>query len=74
MDEPITESVWDDVDNTWLRNYTGLSIDAAVGKAQAEGRPVRVLRPGSDVTLDFCPDRLNLHVDANGDLRELTAG
>jgi hypothetical protein len=74
MDEPATESVWDYFDNTWLADFTGLSLAAALEKAEAEGRPVRVLHPWSDVTLDFRPDRLNLHLDAAGDLDEMSAG
>ncbi|WP_380162725.1 I78 family peptidase inhibitor [Kineococcus sp. R86509] len=74
MDEPATENAWDHFDNTWLADFIGLSLTAAIEKAEAEGRPARVLRPWSDMTLDFRPDRLNLRVDAAGDLIEMSAG
>ena len=74
MDEPVAESVWDHFDNTWLEDFAGLSLEAAVAKAEVEGRPVRVLRRGSEVTLDFRPERLNLRLDAAGELQETSAG
>ena len=74
MDEPVAGSVWDHFDNTWLADFTGLSLAAAIAKAEVEGRPVRVLHPWSDMTLDFRPDRLNLRLDAAGDLNEMSAG
>jgi len=74
VDEPVADSVWDHFDNAWLEDFAGLSLEAAVTRAEAEGRPVRVLRPGADVTLDFRLDRLNLRVDSAGELQELSAG
>ncbi|GAA0314946.1 hypothetical protein [Kineococcus aurantiacus] len=74
MDEPASESVWDHYDNTWLADFTGLSLTAAIEKAEAQGRPLRVLYPWSDMTLDLRPDRLNLHLDAAGGLVEVSAG
>jgi hypothetical protein len=64
----------DDDDPPWLAAYRGLSWERARDRAVAEGRPVRVLRPGSVVTMDHRPDRLNLHLDAAGALRAATAG
>ena len=61
-------------ERAWLAGYRGLSWPAAVERARAEGRPVRVLRPGSVVTMDFRPDRLNLHLDEHDELVSLTAG
>ena len=58
----------------WLGAYRGLAWPQAEARARAEGRPVRVLRPGSVVTLDFRPDRLNIHLDEHDELRDLTAG
>ncbi|NIZ90331.1 I78 family peptidase inhibitor [Kineococcus rubinsiae] len=74
MDEPEGERIWDQFDNTWLRDFAGLSLEAAIAKATAEGRAIRVIRPGSEVTLDFRPDRLNLRLNAGGELDELSAG
>lgn len=74
VDEPDGEDVGHHVDDSWLQDFVGLPLAAAVAKAESEGRAVRVLRPGSVVTLDFRPDRLNLHLDAAGGLREATAG
>lgn len=58
----------------WLADYRGLPWTEARDRASAEGRPVRVLRPGSVVTMDFRPDRLNLRLDDDGDLVDVTAG
>lgn len=30
------------------------------------GQPVRIIRPGMAVTMDYRPDRLNIEVDASG--------
>ena len=72
MSRPLR--AWDYFDNTRLVDFTGLSLTAAVEKAKAEGRLAFVLHPWSDVTLDFRPDRLNLRLDAVGDLDGMSAG
>ncbi|MCJ2187373.1 I78 family peptidase inhibitor [Novosphingobium beihaiensis] len=52
-----------------LGAYVGQRATDAVMAAIREwraGHPVRVLRPGSVVTMDYRPDRLNVDLDANG--------
>jgi len=66
--------VWDRFDNTWLEEYRGLSLNAAVRKAEAEGRPVRVVRPDSILSADLSFNRLNVHVNAAGDVQGLGVG
>lgn len=39
-----------------------------------EGPSVRHIRPDSQVTMDFRPDRLNVHVDAAGLITEFRCG
>jgi len=40
----------------------------------AEGPSVRHIRPDSQVTMDFSPTRLNVHVDAAGMITEFRCG
>ncbi len=61
------------------------SIDDLVGKAvtatmeddarkRSGARAVRVIRRGAMVTMDFRPDRLNIHVDDKGVVTRLRCG
>ena len=61
-------------DDEWLRDYEGLGLVEAQARAEAEGRICRVIGPDTVVTLDFRMDRLNLIVDADGNLMEMRAG
>ncbi|EQB09091.1 MAG: hypothetical protein K0R64_2643 [Novosphingobium lindaniclasticum] len=36
------------------------------------GKPMRVLKPGTAVTMDFRPDRLNVQVDEQGKIKGFT--
>lgn len=38
------------------------------------GRPVRVIEPGDAVTQDFNAERVNVHVDTQGYVTEVTCG
>ena len=58
----------------WLAEYAGLTVEEAVRRAGAEGRPVRVLHPGDLVTLDHRPDRLNICLTEDGEIDQLRAG
>jgi Peptidase inhibitor I78 family len=58
----------------WVTRYAGLALPEALELAAQEGRATRVLRPGDAMTLDWRPDRLNLHVDDDGELVEARAG
>ncbi|MFY0408497.1 I78 family peptidase inhibitor [Solicola sp. PLA-1-18] len=58
----------------WFSAYADLGKDDAIARAQADGRRVRVLEPGMMMTMDWRPDRLNVHLDASGHLDHLAPG
>ena len=37
-------------------------------------KPVRVIRPGMAVTMDFSPERLNIQIDREGRISQVTCG
>jgi hypothetical protein len=61
-------------DTEWVTRYAGLTLAEALELADTEGRPTRVLRPGDAMTMDWRPERLNLHLDEHGDLLDARAG
>jgi len=58
----------------WVDRYVGLSVEDAVALAKAEGRVVRVGKPGEYFSADFWPDRLNISLDGQGDIIRIYAG
>jgi len=58
----------------WLKRYADLTLDAAVEAARAESRRFRIIQPGSDVTLDWVPARLNLWMGLDGNIDHVDAG
>lgn len=42
--------------------------------AESRAQRVRVIRPGQGYTMDYRPERLNIHLDATGRIDELTCG
>ena len=58
----------------WVRTYRGLPPGEVVARAEQAGHQVRVLRPGVAYNADFRPDRLNVFLDEDGNVVELTAG
>lgn len=38
------------------------------------GQPVRIIRPGMMVTQDYMPTRLNIHIDAMGQIDRIVCG
>jgi len=58
----------------WLADYDGLDLEAAQALAAKQGRTVRVLGPDTIMTMDWRPDRLNLHVDGEQRLLRVSAG
>ena len=41
---------------------------------EAEGRPLRILPPGSMMTMDHRPNRLNVELDQNSDITRIWCG
>lgn len=58
----------------WIEHFANLSLDDALSLAAEQGRPVRVLREGQPMTMDFSPDRVNLLLDNDGHLAKVTWG
>lgn len=58
----------------WLAEYEGLSVNQAIAKAKAEGRTYRVVWPSDAITADLQFLRLNLELDAEGNLASISAG
>jgi hypothetical protein len=63
-----------DEDADWLADYRDLPWAQVRDRAEAAGHPVRVLRPGTAMTMDYRPDRLNIHLDERDDVVGLSAG
>ena len=59
---------------SWLAAYKGLGLEDAQALAAKQGRTVRVLAPDTIMTMDWRPDRLNLHVDDERRLLRISAG
>lgn len=60
-----------------LGGYVGhqATADAVAGLREWRGdHKVRVLRPGQMVTMDYLPERLNIHVDESNVIRKFTCG
>ena len=63
-----------DAEPQWIEHFSDLSLEEALDLAASQGRLVRVLRPGDAMTMDFQPDRVNLLLDNDGHLSEVTRG
>ena len=67
----------DECGATRVQAHTGESFSAALERTiatQSDAGRVRVIRPGQVYTMDYRPDRLNIHVDAAGQISELGCG
>jgi hypothetical protein len=53
--------------------WTGKNIDE-MDMSVLEDREYRIIRPDSMVTMDFVPERLNIHVDENGTIIKQDCG
>ena len=51
-----------------------LGQDVSVLAAATFPAPVRIIRPGDMVTMDFNPNRLNFRLDESGHVVEITCG
>jgi hypothetical protein len=58
----------------WIEHFSHLSLEDALSLAASQGRLVRVLRPEDVMTMDFQPDRVNLLLDNDGHLSQVTRG
>jgi hypothetical protein len=61
-------------DPAWFEPYRELGYQEALARAEAEGRPVRVLLPGTFRFDDLVFDRLNLAIDADENLLDIYPG
>jgi hypothetical protein len=58
-----------------LSHYIGLKKNAIDVKNENPSlRWVRVIKPGSCHTMEYCPERVNLHVDEEGKITKITFG
>ncbi|MDO9381019.1 MAG: I78 family peptidase inhibitor [Nocardioidaceae bacterium] len=70
----MTDAPTPDPQTAWFADYADLGTDDALARAESDGRPVRVLPPGTMMTMDWRPDRLNVHLDDAGALDHLAPG
>lgn len=47
---------------------------ATVLQTMRFGAPIRIIRPGDAVTMDYLPNRMNIHVNASEIITGLTCG
>jgi hypothetical protein len=47
---------------------------ASVLETMRFGKPVRIIRPGTAVTMDYSPDRLNIEIDAREKIIRVACG
>lgn len=62
------EAVQDEIGRTFKEN------DAQRIRQQSGAERVRVLRPGEAATMDHRPDRLNIHLNEQGEIIQLRCG
>jgi hypothetical protein len=70
------ESISDSGTPEELEDYVGLSLEEAEAKAEADGRPTRVVEEDGEkfpVTMDFIENRLNFVVE-DGTVTKVTTG
>jgi hypothetical protein len=60
-----------------LGDLVGRPVSAALAEAalaRSGARRLRWIRPGQMVTMDYSPDRLNIHLDAQGKVVRFACG
>jgi hypothetical protein len=57
---------------SWLQGFVGK--DESILAATTFAVPVRILRPGMAVTMDYSPGRLNVELDARGRIVRVYCG
>ncbi|MCG7601408.1 hypothetical protein MHM84_16680 [Halomonas sp. McH1-25] len=73
---PMQES-GGECDATAIQDYRGEEYRAALEQIlanQSGAQRVRVIRPGESYTMDYRPERLNIHLDEQGTISELSCG
>ncbi|KAL5341793.1 hypothetical protein BJX70DRAFT_395521 [Aspergillus crustosus] len=62
----------------WLNKLVGKKIGDSSGATSFAKKDLpethRILKPGSSMTMDHRPDRLNIHVDENDNVRDVNYG
>ena len=74
---PMTQPSGDECGAARVQTYSGESYSASLEQTiatQSDAGRVRVIRPGQGYTMDYRPDRLNIHLDASGRISELNCG
>ncbi|GHA98542.1 I78 family peptidase inhibitor [Modicisalibacter luteus] len=64
-------------DASAIQDYLGEDYRAALEQIlanQSGAQRVRVIRPGEGHTMDYRPERLNIHLDEQGKISELSCG
>lgn len=70
MPEPLPDG--DACGAAGLQGFVGQ--DEAILAATTFVAPVRIIRPGTAVTMDFSPGRLNIELDARGKITRVYCG
>ncbi|MEO1014985.1 MAG: I78 family peptidase inhibitor [Pseudomonadota bacterium] len=65
---------FDDPDACGASRYESLIGTNIAAVTLPEGRKVRVLKPGAIATMDYSPNRLNIHVDEDGVITRVRCG
>jgi hypothetical protein len=76
-DRPATPAASAMCDSTRIEGAIGQTFTPALGdtwRTKAGARAVRVIRPGTAVTMDYRPDRLNVTLDEAGRVTALRCG
>lgn len=55
-----------------FQNWVGFAVDEAAVKNT--GRPYRILRPGDPATMDYSAERINVQIDEQGIVLQVTCG
>lgn len=74
---PMTQPSDDECGAAQVQAYRGEPYSASLEQAiaaQSDAGRVRVIRPGQGYTMDYRPDRLNIHLDATDRISELNCG
>jgi hypothetical protein len=74
---PLTDTTGDECGASRLGDYLNLlPTDDAMAKIRAAvgERPIRTIRPGQAVTMDFAPGRLDIELGVDGRIKRFRCG